>query len=70
VISMNSCGFIVHTMCYGLVELSASDCKRPVCRLCKKALCCDLTRGRRILRGVKSPFLFRVGFLGSVLVED
>jgi hypothetical protein len=48
VLSENSCGFIVHTMRYGLVELSASDCKRPVCRLCKKALCCDLTQGRRI----------------------
>jgi hypothetical protein len=27
-----------------LAELSASDCKKLVCRLCKKALCCDLTR--------------------------
>jgi hypothetical protein len=26
-----------------LADLSASDCKKLVCRLCKKALCCDLT---------------------------
>jgi hypothetical protein len=27
-----------------LAELSASDCKQLVCKLCKKALCCDLTQ--------------------------
>jgi hypothetical protein len=53
-----------------LTELTASDCKRPVHRLCKKALCCDLTQGRRIQRGVRrSPILCEVGFLGSMLVE-
>jgi hypothetical protein len=53
-----------------LAELSASDCKKLVCRLCKKALCCDLTQGRRIWRGARrSPVLCGVGFLGSVHVR-
>jgi hypothetical protein len=54
----------VHTMCLELAELSASDCKKLVCRLCKKALCLNLARGRRIWRGVRrSPVLCGVGFL-------
>jgi hypothetical protein len=54
----------------GLAEISASDCKKLVCRLCKKDLCCDLTRGRRIWRGAyRSLVLCRVGFLGSVHVR-
>jgi hypothetical protein len=58
-----------------LVDLSESDCKNLVCRLCKKDLCCDLTQGRRIWRGArKYPVLCGVGFLGFVhvrrLIED
>jgi hypothetical protein len=38
-----------------LADLSASNCK--------KALCCNLTRGRRIWRGARrSPVLCGVGF--------
>jgi hypothetical protein len=27
-----------------LAELSASDCKKPVCGMCKRDLCCNLAR--------------------------
>jgi hypothetical protein len=53
-----------------LAELSASDCKKLVCRLCKKALCCDLTRGRRIkARCMQISFPMQSYFYGSVHVR-
>jgi hypothetical protein len=53
-----------------LAELSASDCKSLVYRLCKKALCCDLTRGRRTWRGVHISCPIKSRVLGSVIIED
>jgi hypothetical protein len=52
-----------------LVELSASDCKRLVYRLCKKALCCDLNQGRRTWQGAQISCPMRSRVLGSMLVE-
>jgi hypothetical protein len=70
VLSVSNCKRLCAYYVLRLAELSASDCKNLVCRLCKKALCCDLTQGRRIWRGAcKSLVLCRVGFLGSVLIE-
>jgi hypothetical protein len=70
VLSTSSCDRLCAYYVLILAELSESDCKNLMCRLCKKTLCCDLTRGRRIWRGARRYyFICKVGFLGSVLVE-
>jgi hypothetical protein len=47
-----------------LAELSASDCKKLVYRMCTKDLCFDLARGRRIGRGAhRYHVLCGVGFV-------
>jgi hypothetical protein len=40
-------------LCVKTCRDKCSDCKRPMYRPCKKDFCCDLTRGRRIWRGVQ-----------------
>jgi hypothetical protein len=63
VLSVNSCKRLCAYYVLRLAELSASDCKKLVYRLCKKALCLNLARGRRIWRGARrSPVLCGVGF--------